>query len=523
MARNRRKRTGAGQKVWQRGMRVILYLRVSDTRGREDSLLSPELQERSDRAFCEREGLVVVDVVTDLDKSGRDITKRQINATIRRVEAGEADGVVVLKVDRFGRNLLDSLLNIRELQDANGFLASATENLEDIESPMGRFSLTQMLAIAELQSDQIGEGWVRVHDYRRDQGLPHDGKSRFGYVKNDLGRDGDPSKVYTPDPLTGPWLRKCYEEFAAGKTFHALVAELNASGIRTVRGNQFTSNSLRATLDSGFGAGLLVDRRDRRSQTTAPSKMTYLPGAHEPVISEAVWEAYKRKRMEKVAPRSKSAPHKWATLLHCDTCKRRMVANQRTYRNGRRGRYFACQHGAAHQRLVEPCPKPASIDEEKLDQAVFDWLKRNQEGDDAFDTALARQQRADQARSDVGRIDDEIERLKKRLARLTDMLLDADEDDEEMLETFKERQSEIRLEMKALKAQRDDLSIEADVAEIPSADAFGALVMVWDRGNPTMVNEALRSVIGRIYIRPSVNGRWDDLGDRVDVRGRWEV
>jgi site-specific DNA recombinase len=513
----------AGRNRWKRGHRVIIYLRVSDAKGREDSLLSPELQERTSREWADREGLIVVDVVTDLDKSGRDITKRQVNATIRRIEQGEADGLLVLKVDRFGRNLLDSLLNIRELQDANGFLASATEKLEDIESSMGRFSLPQMLAIAELQSDQIGEGWVRVHDYRRGAGLPHDGRARFGYIKNDVGRDGDPAGVYTPDHLTGSWLARAYESYVGGKSIHAITKELNESAIRTVRGTRWSVNSLRAVLDSGFGAGLIVDRRDSKTQVRTPSKATFRKGAHNAVISDATWQAYVRRRDEKVAPRAKSGAHKFAQLLCCDTCKRGMVANT-TSRGGVRIRRFRCHHGAASQKTASnPCPAPAAIEETRLDEVVYQWLLHNASGEGAIDTAQARLQRAKKAQADVGRLDQEIERQKKRLARLTDMLLDADEDDADMRATFNERQVEIRVELRGLREQREALSTEASVATIPMADAFGALAEVWERADVSMMNHSLKAVISRIYVKPAVNNRWDDPADRVVIRGRWET
>lgn len=57
-----------------RGLRAKIYIRVSSTRGRKE-LISPELQEIAARAKAEQESIHVVDVVFDLDQSGRDFAK----------------------------------------------------------------------------------------------------------------------------------------------------------------------------------------------------------------------------------------------------------------------------------------------------------------------------------------------------------------------------------------------------------------------------------------------------------------
>ncbi|UJW28893.1 recombinase family protein [Saccharothrix sp. AJ9571] len=356
-------------------MRVLLYIRVSKIGNRADTLISDEVQEDVCRKWAAREGLIIVgEPITDLDKSGREATKRQISRSIDRVRCGEADGILVWKVSRWGRNLIDSMLNVYELHEAGGFIASATENLDDIETPMGRFSLTQMLAIAQLQSDQIGETWTEIHDYRRDRGLPHSGGPRFGYVKNDdIGRDDDPSLVYTEDPKTGPWLQKCYEEFVSGKTITKLVFELNKNGITTVAGGRFTSRTLRKILDSGFGAGLIIDRRGANPNTDDPNVVDYYPGAHRPVIEQSTWKAYVQRRARRVAPREAAAATKLSGLLYCASCGRKM----RIYWSSKRGKRFRgyeCGRDKYSNQTTILCPSPVAIRQSIAEATMLAWL-----------------------------------------------------------------------------------------------------------------------------------------------------
>src|SRR6266536_1777990 len=187
-----------------RGKRFIVYIRVSMVGDRGDDLISDDVQLAECKRWAAREDAEIIgEPVIDLDETGRSFDKRKILKVLDRIKAGEADGVLLWKVSRFGRNLIDSLLNIRALRKQGGLIASASENLDDIESAMGKFSLTQMLAIAELQSDMIGETWTNIHDYRRERGLPHTGGPRFGYDWHK--GEKNPSKVYTPSAVTGPW------------------------------------------------------------------------------------------------------------------------------------------------------------------------------------------------------------------------------------------------------------------------------------------------------------------------------
>jgi hypothetical protein len=75
---------------------------------------------------------------------------------------------------------------------------------------------SQSLSLAQLRSQQIGEGWKRLHIYRVDRGLPTNGRERYGYlahrtthIRNDgalplnLELDGvvdDPEQVAWVDP-----------------------------------------------------------------------------------------------------------------------------------------------------------------------------------------------------------------------------------------------------------------------------------------------------------------------------------
>jgi hypothetical protein len=80
---------------------------------------------------------------------------------------------------------------------------------------------------------------------------------------------------------------------------------------------------------------------------------------------------------------------------------------------------------------------------------------------------------------------------------------------------------EKRDEITTLTAKAEALRSENAVPSIPSMEAFKGLATMWSRADAGMVNEALRSVVKRIYVHRADVQR-DDFAGRLDVIGLWE-
>lgn len=497
----------------RRGNRVIIYIRVSDTTGREDRLISHKVQADQCSRLADREGLVVVDTISDIDLSGRSSEKRAIRKIIDRIERGEADGVVVWKISRWGRNTIDSMLNIGELQDAGGFIASASENLDEIDTPAGKFQLTVLLAIAQMYSDEIGKTWANIHDYRVSNGKTHNGSPRLGYVyaKHIAPEDADKYHLpdgadYAVDPATGPWVRKAFEWFAAGESYPEIVRRLAAAGVKSVRGNPIRVTALRGTLESGFAAGVVVDRRGEQ--------VTYRKGVHEALVTPETWEACQRRMKQRSDPRTKSAPFRLAGLLFCGTCGTRMVAQWRNNKKTqKRYRFFRCGRVQSTTRMV--CPAPALVDESRAEKTVLAWLQENAEGETAKDTEMSRAMAVDRAEVDIAKIDKEIARLDKSMVRLYDMH-EAKRISEHV---YQLKEADILEQRDRLEASKNTASLAVRVNAMPSMTVFGAVLAGWERLSPAVVNEAMQAVVGEVLVHKA-DKRW--ARSELRIIGQWE-
>lgn len=87
----------------------IGYIRVSRVGQREGgSFLSPQLQRESIERVCQREGVELIEVYEELDRSGGDAARPLWNRAIERIEAGEAQALVCWNLSRFARSMVES-------------------------------------------------------------------------------------------------------------------------------------------------------------------------------------------------------------------------------------------------------------------------------------------------------------------------------------------------------------------------------------------------------------------------------
>lgn len=344
---------------------AVGYVRVSQAR---EAMISPEIQRDAITAWAARAGESLDGFVEDLDLSGRSFARRSVAGIIERVERGEVSTVVVYNFSRFGRHTLESLTNLARIEAAGGQIVSATEPI-DSSTAIGRFGRTNLLSVAELQSETISAGWVAVHANRVSRGLPGSGRDRFGYTYHRAtvpgGRlcpqgcgVGDCQTGYVLDPDTGPVLRGMYDDYLAGRGFGKIANRLNSEGLRTGRGTVWRIDSVSRILDAGFGAGLVFAHGEWR------------PGVHEPVISPAEWAAYREQRAVRSTVPARSREPLWelAGLVRCGRCGGRMTVVSRP----RQPRYLlrcATESLAGSSVCAGVWIKRAAADD-----AVLEWL-----------------------------------------------------------------------------------------------------------------------------------------------------
>src|SRR5699024_1457790 len=97
------------------------YVRVSQVAGRRgERFISPIVQRERIEAWATANGALIGHIFEELDESGARTDRPLFLTAIERVERRESDGVVVARLDRFGRSLMSSLEAIDRIQKAGG-------------------------------------------------------------------------------------------------------------------------------------------------------------------------------------------------------------------------------------------------------------------------------------------------------------------------------------------------------------------------------------------------------------------
>ena len=155
---------------------LIGYARVSTE---EQARVGVSLDAQHERleVFCIAHGATLVRVETDNGTSGKVAPSKRPGLTraLQSIQSGEADGIVALKLDRLSRSTRD-ILDLAEDAAKNGWrLVSVSESL-DTATATGRFTLTILAALAQLEREQTAERTRLALDHVARQGRA---RSRF--------------------------------------------------------------------------------------------------------------------------------------------------------------------------------------------------------------------------------------------------------------------------------------------------------------------------------------------------------
>ncbi|MEU7147103.1 recombinase family protein [Streptomyces sp. NPDC045456] len=521
-------------------LRAIVYIRVSQER---EEGYSPEQQLAANETFAKQSGIDIVDVVYDLDVSGRGFAKRKVMQIIQRIEAREADCVLVWKWSRFGRNLELSKRHIRLLEEVGGQAFAATENF-DTKTTTGKFGRDQMLLISELQTNMIGDSWRETHERRRKNGRPHTGRERFGYTRcPECHRNEDNPRAYArckkcegvlqPDPTVTPFYRSAYYRYLgipdtklniqyAAESAAAIALDSIKLGIRSTEGNYLTATTLLQIMDTGFAAGYLRARSEELREVKRPNNKPesfdiWVKGKHKAIIEEEVWEAYKKKRLKAKGGHDRAAKYSVSgfprcqgtridgTLCHAKMCAASLMRTKGGYRK------------------VMRCPNVwnrtctgAAISLDKLERLVREWLDEKAQTSDMGELALQRMTAADSAEAKLALVELELTKVKAKLSKLTDGWLEGLVD----AETYSDKKEEFEADKTVLESRIDLLNESISSNRVPNKEALLRLRDLWPKLTDHEKRNALRMVIDHIKVYKA-KGHGKEA--RIEIVPKWDA
>jgi len=477
-------------------VRCAIYTRKSTDEGLDQDFNSLDAQRESGEAYVasqKSEGWQCLpNAYDDGGFTGGNMDRPALKRLLADIDAGKVDCVVVYKVDRLSRSLLDFARIMEVFEQRKVAFVSVTQQFNTATS-MGRLVLNVLLSFAQFEREIIGE---RIRDKiaaNRRRGKWTGGTPILGY---DVDRSEARPKLAV-NAAEAARVREIFLLYLKHGGLLPVVQELAARGWlnkawRTktgehMGGRPFDKCSLHALLTNPLYVGQ-VRHKDN-----------IYAGEHEAIVDTDVFERVQALLQRNGRSGGLEVRNRYGALLkrllYCKACDKVMV-HHFTGRNGKRYRYYTCTHAIKSGRKA--CPAK-SLPAAEIERVVLDRIRCIAE--DAKLRADVVRQARELANADLTELQKERRGLERDLARyhaelrrlagrkpgqITARVADL----QELVARAETRLGEVRQAI--AERERDQLSDQ----EI--ATAFRDFDAVWGTLSPREQNQALSLLVARV-------------------------
>jgi site-specific DNA recombinase len=349
-------------------IQCAVYTRKSTEEGLEQEFNTLDAQRDSGEAYIrsqQHEGWTCLPTkYDDGGYTGANMDRPALRRLLADIEAGKIDCVVVYKVDRLSRSLLD-FGRIMEMFDRHNVSFVSVTQAFNTATSMGRLILNVLLSFAQFEREMISERTRDKIAATRRKGKWSGGMPILGYnvVETKL----------VVDEGEAEFVRQIFDLYLDRKSLLPVVKELNSRGWRTKR---WTTKKGTARGGRPFDKGSLYQLL---TNVAYVGKVRYKAevhqGEHEPIIKVGVFDRVQSLLQRNGRTGGRAVRNKYGALLRgllrCASCDCGM-SHSYTSRGNRQYRYYVCHR--AQQCGWQSCPAP-SIPAGEIERFVVDQIK----------------------------------------------------------------------------------------------------------------------------------------------------
>ena len=422
------------------GEKYFLYARKS-TDVEDKQVLSIEAQLVELRAYAKNEGLTVIDEL--IEKQSAKVPGRPVFGDLmKRVKAGEANGILAWLPDRLSRNSIDSGQIIYML-DEHVLIDLKFPHFWFQNTPQGKYMLANEFNSSKQFVDNLSVNTKRGLRQKVRQG-EYPSHAPLGYI-NDLRR-----KSIVVDKRRSPLIKQAFERYARGDQRLADIANFLADrGVKTSGKKPLKKDQIKHILTNPFYYG----------------HFRYVgelyEGKHTPILTKKLFDKVQAVLAVRGRPRKSkhNSPKLFCGLLRCGSCGL-MITGEKRIKRQKNGNvheyiYYHCTKKRKDIKCLEP-----HIRQEELDNQLSRLLSEYALPD-SWTTSLNKMLDADEQQAEqsagvfIAEAKTRISNLQDKLQRLLDSYLDQDID----RETYVAKKAEFMNEKKSLEEQNSKLTL----------------------------------------------------------------
>ena len=327
--------------------KFFLYVRKS-TDVEDKQVLSIEAQITELRAFAKQENLLIAEVF--VEKQSAKIPGRPVfNEMLKKIESGEAGGILAWHPDRLARNSVDGG-KIIYLIDCERIVALKFPQFWFEPTPQGKFMLNIAFGQSKYYVDSLSENTKRGLRQKVRRG-EYPSLAPVGYL-NDVR-----IKTIVIDKKKSKAVKAAFEQYAEGKsTLGDISSFLAQHGIKSRSGKRIHKDRITFILSNPFYYGHFRYTGEVHE------------GKHEPIITKKLFDRAQEVLKERGRPRkkAKNEPKAFCSLLSCGECGMMITAEVQKGHT-----YYRCTKKSKTIKCSQPY-----IREEKLDKQLSALIQK---------------------------------------------------------------------------------------------------------------------------------------------------
>lgn len=400
--------------------KAAIYIRWSTDEQGEGTTLA--VQRESCLHYARSQGWEVPEdrIFIDDGYSGADLNRPALSRLRERIRQREIDCVILYKIDRLSRNIVDATSLVLKEWDGVCHLKCVTEPI-DTTTELGRMIFAILATFADFERATIRNRLFSGKVERARQGRNPGIRLPFGY------RRGDRPGEILVDPGQAAVVRRIFQSYAAGMGAQAIAAALNADGLTGYFGRPWSKGTIQKMLRNEAYTGRQIYGRstaNRQRDAGGPARLqretplVVREGGYPVIVPAALFERCRQIREERRAQlkgtsgRGLSSPHLLSGLARCRCGHPLQAWHPSKCRAGSRTPVYRCQGRAS--KGASYC-SAGQISQPLLDEVVLSEVRRVIQVD--LGAAVWEQYRAALAQQ-AADLEAQMEEARRRLAQL---------------------------------------------------------------------------------------------------------
>lgn len=339
-------------------------------------------------------------IYTDRGFSGKDTNRPNFRVLMEDIKNGEINRVIVYKLDRISRSILDFSSMMAEFDKYHVDFVSSTEKF-DTSSPMGRAMLNICIVFAQLERETIQKRVADAYYARSRRSFYMGGPVPYGFLLEPITIDGKKTSKYAAREDEAEVVRFIYEMYAKPDiSYGDIISALQQRGI-TKRGKDWARPRIadilrnpiyvRADLDvykffESQGAVITNQPEDfigtngcyyysgkdaQGRKTTDMNGNCIVLAPHQGIVDSEIWLTCRKKclRSKQVQPPQKAKNTWLAGKVKCARCGYALV--DKRYK-GKEVRYLLC----SHRMNAKACDGAGSLHTDEIEQIIYDQMRQ---------------------------------------------------------------------------------------------------------------------------------------------------